>query len=341
MTTTTRAIDCNEPRSGPPLLTCPHFSTNDPDEAVHETAKVIAPHQMDVSGDLSKFQAFVRWAPVGDASLCYLNYRSPLKFYLAQRRPIVSIVLPISGDMAVSVDQADELDVPLGSCAVIPASHCFELLYRTPFSVFVMYVQTSALRNGLRRIAPEVDDDGLLFDPRIVTESRRAGVFYGLAGLLVDVVDQYSEPSMMPVNVTHALSDQIISTYLLGLAHNRSSQMLRSARPVSSRVVRLAVDAVQSDTYAQKTVTDIAEAVGVSLRSLELGFRKEFGCTPLEYIRKIRLQRAHDQLRLARPGDGITVTDVAIRWGFNHASRFAALYRQTYGVAPSDTLRGS
>jgi AraC-like DNA-binding protein len=35
----------------------------------------------------------------------------------------------------------------------------------------------------------------------------------------------------------------------------------------------------------------------------------------------------------------VTVTEVATRWGFVSLSRFAATYRDAYGVLPSYTLR--
>jgi AraC-like DNA-binding protein len=34
-----------------------------------------------------------------------------------------------------------------------------------------------------------------------------------------------------------------------------------------------------------------------------------------------------------------TVTAIAYRWGFTSSSRFAASYRRTYGITPSQTLR--
>ncbi len=38
---------------------------------------------------------------------------------------------------------------------------------------------------------------------------------------------------------------------------------------------------------------------------------------------------------------GITVADVAFRWGgFGHPGRFAAAFRKRYGVTPTEVLRG-
>jgi transcriptional regulator GlxA family with amidase domain len=72
---------------------------------------------------------------------------------------------------------------------------------------------------------------------------------------------------------------------------------------------------------------------------LELGFRKELGKTPREFVRDLRLMRAHDELQRANPEDGATVTGVAYRWGLWHADRFATSYSGRFGVRPTTTLR--
>lgn len=87
-------------------------------------------------------------------------------------------------------------------------------------------------------------------------------------------------------------------------------------------------------------VVDIARAAYASVRAVQLGFRRHVGTTPMAYLRRVRLERIHEELRAASPGDGTTVSQVAARWGFADPSRFTALYRRTYGQPPSQTLRG-
>jgi AraC-like DNA-binding protein len=82
----------------------------------------------------------------------------------------------------------------------------------------------------------------------------------------------------------------------------------------------------------------IAQQVGVSVRSIQLGFKDELGLTPMAYLRERRLERVREELTDAVAGDGVTVTEVAERWGFNHLGSFAALYRQRWGESPSHTL---
>ncbi|MEU6676555.1 helix-turn-helix transcriptional regulator [Streptomyces sp. NPDC046925] len=88
------------------------------------------------------------------------------------------------------------------------------------------------------------------------------------------------------------------------------------------------------------TVIEIARAARVSVRALQLAFRRHLDTTPMRYLREVRLQHAHGELRDAVPGQGVTVTSVAARWGFSTPSRFSTLYRQTFGFPPAQTLRG-
>jgi AraC-like DNA-binding protein len=67
-------------------------------------------------------------------------------------------------------------------------------------------------------------------------------------------------------------------------------------------------------------------------------FRRQLDSTPTEYVRRVRLHRAHQEL-LAADRVSATVTEIAQRWGFAHTGRFAVLYRQTYGQSPHTTLK--
>jgi len=86
------------------------------------------------------------------------------------------------------------------------------------------------------------------------------------------------------------------------------------------------------------SVTDIAGAAFVTVRAVQLAFRRYLGTTPLGYLRRVRLERAHQQLLSADP-DRTTVTAVAADWHFTNASRFSGYYRAAYGVSPAQTLR--
>ncbi len=103
--------------------------------------------------------------------------------------------------------------------------------------------------------------------------------------------------------------------------------------------LRRAVAFIEANASLPLTVADIARAARVTPRALQAGFRRHLGTTPMGQLRRVRLQAAHHELQAADPTRGATVAAVALRWGFASAQRFAACYREEFGVLPSHTLR--
>jgi AraC-like DNA-binding protein len=106
-------------------------------------------------------------------------------------------------------------------------------------------------------------------------------------------------------------------------------------RPVA---IRRAVAYIDAHASLPITVTDIAAAAGVGPRALRDGFRRHLDITPTAYLRRVRLDGAHRDLQDADPSTGITVDQVAARWGFPNMGRFAISYHQTYDRLPEQTL---
>jgi AraC-like DNA-binding protein len=103
--------------------------------------------------------------------------------------------------------------------------------------------------------------------------------------------------------------------------------------------VRLAVAYIEAHAGEDLSLLDIARAASITPRALQYAFRRTLGTTPLGYVRRVRLDRAHIDLLNADPTRGDTVTSIAMRWGFLHQGNFAAAYRDAYGITPRQTLR--
>ncbi|MCS5505065.1 helix-turn-helix domain-containing protein [Curtobacterium flaccumfaciens] len=105
-----------------------------------------------------------------------------------------------------------------------------------------------------------------------------------------------------------------------------------------ARSVSRAVELLRHDPARPWTVGTLASAVSTSVRSLQEAFRRELDTTPTAYLRRLRLERAREDLITAR-SDSVTVSEVAARWGFLHVSRFASAYVERFGELPSATMR--
>jgi len=104
------------------------------------------------------------------------------------------------------------------------------------------------------------------------------------------------------------------------------------------QTLRRAIAFIEDNAHLDIRLIDIALALGVTPRSVQYTFRRHLGSTPLEYLRRVRLHRAHNDLQAADPTVD-TVMEIAGRWQFSHPGRFSMAYKEAFGTPPSRTLR--
>ena len=107
----------------------------------------------------------------------------------------------------------------------------------------------------------------------------------------------------------------------------------------SATTVRRAVSFLEANPHLDLSVAEVAQSCHVSIRALQLAFRRHLDTTPMAYLRRVRLDRVRTDLTDAEASAGTTVSEIAARWGFADASRFSARYRRVYGETPRQTLR--
>jgi AraC-like DNA-binding protein len=136
-----------------------------------------------------------------------------------------------------------------------------------------------------------------------------------------------------------ALDEYLLTLLLHHHPHNYSEELTRSVPTPVPGVVRRAERFIVDNASASITASDVADHLGISLRSLQAGFRQWRETTPTAFLRRARLELVRDEL--LQSGKEANVTAVALRYGFSHLGRFSAQYRSAFGEDPSATLRRS
>ncbi|WP_298909032.1 helix-turn-helix domain-containing protein [uncultured Aliiroseovarius sp.] len=77
-------------------------------------------------------------------------------------------------------------------------------------------------------------------------------------------------------------------------------------------------------------ISRVAEAVGVSTRSLERSFKEATGQSPLKYYRKMRMNQARQLVLYSNT----PVTEVAFMVGYATPGAFLRHYRESFGMTP-------
>jgi len=140
----------------------------------------------------------------------------------------------------------------------------------------------------------------------------------------------------LPLQASNALNEFMLSLLLDMAPHNYSDE-IRAPHPLAAPRALREAERLMRDVRGVGSVHDIAAAAGLSLRSLEAGFREWKKETPLGFMRRLRLTAVREQL--LQRGARTTVADVALSFGFLHLPRFAQYYRAAFNELPSETLR--
>lgn len=117
---------------------------------------------------------------------------------------------------------------------------------------------------------------------------------------------------------------------VMDCSKNIFRQMLQLRHPVKIDVHR-----VVEENYAFPiSLEELAYLSGRSLSSFKRDFQSIYGETPAKWIREKRLSKAHQMLQSSQ----MSVADVAYSLGFENPTHFSRIFKQHYGIAPSQIM---
>lgn len=160
----------------------------------------------------------------------------------------------------------------------------------------------------------------------------------------INMVGVFSEQFFRPDSVVNQplvglpFVESLVRGFLLAVDHPHREALIGGERFVAPRPVRAAVEIIEAEADSPLTLSSIAARCHISVRSLQQGFRRHLGTSPMAYLREVRLRRAHQTLLRSDPS-AVTVASVAYQWGFSNLGRFAAAHAARYGETPTETLR--
>ena len=333
MVTTDRVVG-----SDAPLVARAAYRTRNPAVASHEAGRLFARHRLRVLEDPARFDARAHVADLRDVRVNYVSFGAGVQIDRPATDTYVGVLIPIAGRLGVEYDGTSFTAGPAGRNAVLMGSGPIRLTWSGDCRVLSFYIASGRLGRQVARMAPAIDTGPLTFSTGPLS-GNPAATLLGLAWLVTDTFDRCGPQEAPPVPVLTQLRDAVLTTLLLSVPHSHSRALLLREPVLGRRPVAAAVKLIEAETDGgELTVSELAQGVGVGLRSLEIAFRRDLDTTPAQYLRDVRLRRARQELLTAEPSSGLRVQDVAQRWGFFHTGRFSRLYRERFGEYPSVTI---
>jgi AraC-like DNA-binding protein len=130
-------------------------------------------------------------------------------------------------------------------------------------------------------------------------------------------------------------ADLMVTSLLLNVQNSFSETLAKASGAAETRYVRRALDFMRANLDQPLDLDEIATEADCSPRRLQTAFRAEYGITPMSMLKKMRLELAEQRLR---SGEYASVAVLARSIGFGNPGRFAAEFRQRFGVLPSQVL---
>ena len=309
--------------------------TRDPELAHELISEIYGVHRALLSGDCENFRFSLSSAAVGSIASDVMTHSVSTRVVMEPLRHLTAAYLK-GGRVVVGRGRADQRFGP-GDVVLYPSGAGFGARW-------------SSIDQGLLRM-----DFGSVAKLAATTTDTDPATFRFLGMRPVSpAMDQYWRTLMVYLHrdlaatqpaigqpLVLAQTEAMLATAALAVFPNTS--LASEPRPRIGRVgpsaLRQAVAFIDAHADEAVTLADIAADAGVGPRALQLSFAGHYGSTPMGYLRRVRLDRAHGELQAADPARGDTVGQIARRWGFAKRSRFAATYRRAYGVSPSHTLR--
>ncbi|WIB72517.1 helix-turn-helix domain-containing protein [Curtobacterium sp. MCBD17_026] len=128
------------------------------------------------------------------------------------------------------------------------------------------------------------------------------------------------------------------ATALLDLFPPEADPLPEALRYPRNARIRHAVEYLHEHAAEPVMIGDVAQATGLSVRSIQEAFQRHLAATPMAYLRDLRLDHVREELLQQTP-ETTAVSTIARRWGFAHLGRFAGEYVRKFGEYPKDTLR--
>lgn len=304
------------------------FDTRDPERARAQIEQAYAGHHFAVTDDEDGFEYKHRRIDMGGVRIDRLSHTSTLE--LAVDAPGYPMVARVLSGRLTSTTEGVPRELGAGDVCLVarPQGHHVHRL-----SCATLEVVSVDPRIFARLDAASVERlDHLGVDP---LDASAAQVWaQAVAYVAKTTADDVAGESPLVL----AQAGRLLAATLIALFDREEGAGVPSEASSTSETVQRAVEFIEADPTADIGVEDIAAASHVTARALQLAFRRHLDTTPMAYVRRVRLQRLHQELRHADPADGATVTAAAARWGFQQMGRLSAQYRDLFGESPRDTL---
>jgi AraC-like DNA-binding protein len=317
----------------------PWFRTRSPEEAIHLCAASFYPHRLALLGPSHSFGLSQRVTRVGPITIGDVSYDTDVSLGVDETRASYHVCVPLKGWLR-SRHRGEELTATPGLATIYrPDAEMTVTRWPAGSRHLAVKIDQCAVDRALEALVDSAPDSPIAFGAELPLQAGAAQDWVRLVLMVHRQLDWVDTLMRHPL-VRDPLVESLIHGLLLVADHPHSQALAARAVPGRPGAVRDAMDIIEAAPHLPLTTSTLAKQCHVSARTLQEGFRRHLGMSPMAYLRVVRLRRAHRDLRSADPS-GSSVASIAHRWGFTHLGRFAAAHKTMFGETPRQALHAA
>ena len=310
------------------------FQSDDLDMARAFVAQKFCDHRLDRASVLDHFDACHNRAEGEATSLNFIRYGADVMIDPGALGSFYLIQIPLTGHADID-NEAGMVRTGMGKGSVLNPHRQTRMRWHEGCSQLLLQIDADHLRQVAERMAGRSLNELVTFNTAVDERSQSVANWVRRLKTCFALADQGAIYATDNLHTQLLVEEQLIMDFLLCQPSDIRDAILRARSLPDNVHIRKAVSYIRAHLSQAITMADVAKEVGVTPRSLQLGFKAEFAQTPMEFLREERLQEARRLLMVSDEQDRIG--DICERVGFNHFGRFSVQYRQRFGESPTET----
>lgn len=288
--------------------------------------------KFEISNSVKRLNAVANRCQLGDIALTYGRHGTRLRIEIPNLNNY-ALLFSFRGGARAQVRRG-EVEINGNRALLASVSQSVILDYSAEFEQLVLNISPIALERKLEALTGEAVKERPIFGLHVNFRRPEAENVRKLFMFLVERLDSDTS-SVHPVAL--AEFEQALVVSLLTANDNNYSLLLRHLpRSAAAWQVRRAEAYIEANWDQPLTIEALVLVTGVSARTLFHSFRKNRGYSPMDFVKRVRLDHAR---RMLQADVSTSVTTVAFACGFGNLGHFSGYYRRAFGEMPSATLR--
>lgn len=324
-----------EQQPNEPLHRFQLFDTTVPDDMRDAVINVLGASEFQPVGNVQDFRARGAFLRLKNLGIVFSECNAAIRVTFPEVN-IVKQQLALRGSSRASF-AGRQFDITPDETVVIPAGVDATKHAEAGLAQYVLRIDATALQNKLGAMLGTSIGQNIEFATPSTFNNPQLRRLRRLIEFVVSEID--CDDGLVPAHALAEFEQLLIVVFLTANQHNFSHLLDRDEAAPAPWQVRLVEDYINANWHAPITIETLSEVTGGSARSIFKTFKETRGCTPMAFVKHVRLGNARRMLQA--PDQNTSVIGVALACGFLNSGHFARDYRLAFGELPSTTLNNA